>query len=175
MAGKIWIALYKPHQGKELALKALIAEHYPILRRLELITNRPGIVAKSKNGTYLEIAEWQDETSAKRPMNIQKLPRFGTLWEPLQISLGFRVSMKQPCRFPILMQLPCSSSELKLSKAMGWATGEKSGPVIRDRPALPTNSHASSSGIRFKWVSGYSELNGVRNQAIGTWLSRGIL
>jgi len=55
---QIVFALYQPHEGKDADLRRLLAEHVPTLRRLELATDRPAVVAKSKNGTYVEIFEW---------------------------------------------------------------------------------------------------------------------
>ena len=77
---KLWIALYKPHEGKDEALRKLISEHYPTLKRLELITDRPTIVAKSANGTYLEICEWQDEDSANKA---HQHPDVARIWEAM--------------------------------------------------------------------------------------------
>ena len=76
----LWIALYRPHEGKDEALRALIAEHYPTLKRLELITDRPTILAKSANGTYLEICEWSEEDSASKA---HQHPEVAKIWEAM--------------------------------------------------------------------------------------------
>ena len=60
MSAQIVTALYKPHAGKDAALRALIAEHVPTLRRLNLITDRPAVLAQAADGTYIEVFEWAD-------------------------------------------------------------------------------------------------------------------
>ena len=61
---EVVFALYHAHEGKDAELEKLIAEHVPTLRRLELATDRPVILVKSKNGTYIEIFEWRTAESA---------------------------------------------------------------------------------------------------------------
>ncbi len=61
---QVVFALYKPHEGKDADLRRLLADHVSTLRRLELATDRPTIVVKSKNGTYIEIFEWSTEQAA---------------------------------------------------------------------------------------------------------------
>ena len=85
---KIWIAMYRPHEGKDEALRALITEHYPTLKRLELITDRPPIVAKSADGTYLEICEWREEDSAKKA---HEHPEVARIWEAMSKIADFPV------------------------------------------------------------------------------------
>ncbi len=76
----LWIALYQPHEGQDEALRALIAQHYPTLKRLELITDRPPIIAKAANGTYLEICEWREEDSASKA---HQHPEVAKIWEAM--------------------------------------------------------------------------------------------
>lgn len=59
MDPQIVIAMYKPHDGKDAELRALIDEHIPTLRRLALITDRPSLLARARDGTYLEVFEWR--------------------------------------------------------------------------------------------------------------------
>lgn len=61
---EVVFALYKPHAGKDEELRRIISLHLPVLRRLELVTDRPAILAKSRNGTYIEIFEWRTAESA---------------------------------------------------------------------------------------------------------------
>jgi hypothetical protein len=77
---QIVIALYKPHSGKDADLRKLIAQHIPTLRRLELITDRPSILMKSKDGTYLEIFEWANEDSAGKA---HTHPEVAKIWEAM--------------------------------------------------------------------------------------------
>jgi hypothetical protein len=64
MKPEVVFALYRAHEGKDAELEKIIAQHVPTLRRLELITDRPVILVKSKNGTYIEIFEWRTAESA---------------------------------------------------------------------------------------------------------------
>lgn len=73
-------ALYRPHKGKDAALRKLIAQHIPTLRRLELITDRPAILAKSSNGTYIEIFEWR---TADTGYKAQQHPAVAEVWEAM--------------------------------------------------------------------------------------------
>lgn len=78
MSPEVVFALYRPHQGKESELRALIGEHIPTLRRLELITDRPAILVRSKNGTYIEIFEWRDADSSRQA---HEHPEVARVWE----------------------------------------------------------------------------------------------
>ena len=80
MKPEIVIALYRPHQGKDSELRKLIAQHLPVLRKLELVTDRAPIVMKSKDGTYLEIFEWRTAESADLA---HQLPEIAKVWEAM--------------------------------------------------------------------------------------------
>lgn len=80
MNPEIVFALYRPHQGKDAELRKLIAQHIPTLRRLELITERPAVLVKSKNGTYVEIFEWRSAESSKRA---HEHPELAKVWEAM--------------------------------------------------------------------------------------------
>ena len=56
--GRIVISCYKPKPGKEKALKALIVDHVPTLRRIGLVTERAPILMEAKDGTLIEVFEW---------------------------------------------------------------------------------------------------------------------
>ena len=77
---QVVFALYRPRDGKDAELRALIAEHIPTLRRLELITDRPTILVKSKNGTYVEIFEWQSHAAAGQA---HQHPELAKIWEAM--------------------------------------------------------------------------------------------
>ena len=78
MNPQIVISLYKPHEGKDAELRALIDQHVPTLRKLEFITDRPAILARSKNGTYVEIFEWRDSRPA------HEHPEVTRIWEAME-------------------------------------------------------------------------------------------
>lgn len=78
MSAKIVIAMYRPHEGNDEALRDLIREHLPTLRRYELATNRPAILMRAEDGTYLEIFEWASADSAERA---HEHPAIAKIWE----------------------------------------------------------------------------------------------
>ena len=79
MNPEIVIAMYKPHEGKDIELRALIRKHVPKLRRLELITDRPALLAQAQNGTYLEIFEWREVGRA------HEHPEVARIWEAMEL------------------------------------------------------------------------------------------
>jgi len=56
--GRIVIACYKPKPGKLNALRVLMVDHVPTLRRIGLVTERAPIVMEAKDGTVVEVFEW---------------------------------------------------------------------------------------------------------------------
>lgn len=84
---EIVMAAYKPKAGKESELEALIKKHGPTLLELGLVTNRPALTIKSKDGTYIEIMEWVDaDTSAKA----HEHPAVAKIWEAMEVISQFR-------------------------------------------------------------------------------------
>ena len=59
--GIIVIASYKPKEGKEDELNILVKSHLQILRNEGLATDRQSILMKSKDGTIVEVFEWQSK------------------------------------------------------------------------------------------------------------------
>jgi hypothetical protein len=70
MAGKIVIALYRPHEGKENELETLVERHVPVLRAEQLVTERPATVMRAKDGTMVEVFEWNSEEAAQRAHSV---------------------------------------------------------------------------------------------------------
>lgn len=90
----IVFALYRPHPGNEAEMLSLVRQHYPALRSARLVTARVPIVARSANGTFVEVFEWADQASHrqahenpdvsaiwKRMAEIGEMPKLGTLPE----------------------------------------------------------------------------------------------
>jgi len=75
--GEMVIAAYKPKPGFEAALLALTIEHVPYLRALGLVTDRPPLAMRAKDGTILEVFEWRDEGTARA----HGMPEIHALWE----------------------------------------------------------------------------------------------
>ena len=57
--GIVVIVAYKPKPGKEDGLRAELNDHVPILRGQNLATERPTLVLRARDGTLLEVFEWQ--------------------------------------------------------------------------------------------------------------------
>jgi hypothetical protein len=80
MKPEIVLALYRPHEGKDAELRRLIAQHLPTLRRLELVTDRPAILVRSEDGTYIEIFEWRTAEAADLA---HQHPEVARVWEAM--------------------------------------------------------------------------------------------
>jgi hypothetical protein len=61
----IVIAAYRPKPGQDAALRELLRDHVPYLRREGLATARESILGRAKDGTYVEVFEWQSGAIAK--------------------------------------------------------------------------------------------------------------
>lgn len=83
MKPEVVIAMYKPHEGKDDELRALIRKHVPTLRRLELITDRPASLLRSRDGTYLEIFEWREVGV------VHEHPEVARIWEAMELVADF--------------------------------------------------------------------------------------
>jgi hypothetical protein len=98
MKPEVVFALYRPHAGKDVELKRLIAQHLPMLRRLELATERPAILVRAKDGTYIEVFEWRSEEAAKLA---HEHPEVARVWEAMGqiaefLALGSLEEAKEP-------------------------------------------------------------------------------
>jgi len=76
--GRIVIACYKPKPGKEKALRALIVDHVPTLRRIGLVTDRQPVLMEAKEGTLVEVFEW---ASAEAIQAAHGHPAVLRMWE----------------------------------------------------------------------------------------------
>lgn len=86
MTAQIVFALYRPHAGQDEALRRLIARHIPALRRLELVTDRPSILARASDGTYVEIFEWVSEAAAR---TAHDHPDIAEIWDAMELIADF--------------------------------------------------------------------------------------
>jgi len=55
---RLSIVAYRPKPGKEADLISLTQEHTPFLRSLGLATDREAVLARSADGTVIEVFEW---------------------------------------------------------------------------------------------------------------------
>lgn len=59
--GIIVIVGYKPKNGKEEELDALMKSHVERLRNEGFVTDRESVLMKSKDGTVIEVFEWKSK------------------------------------------------------------------------------------------------------------------
>jgi len=64
--GRIVIAAYKPKPGKEAALKQLMKQHLPTLKKEVPVTDRESIMMEAKDGTIVEVFEWQSDEAIQQ-------------------------------------------------------------------------------------------------------------
>ena len=86
MSGVVVFAMYRPHEGKRDALKALVDTHLPTLREYEMVTDRPTMLLEASDGTFIEIFEWATEESAEQ---VHQLPAVSKIWEQMGVVADF--------------------------------------------------------------------------------------
>jgi hypothetical protein len=85
--GKILaVAAYKPKKGQELALMELVNRHLPKLRELGFATDRQNYIAKSQDGTVIEVFEW---TSMDAVDAAHQHPAVSDIWEKMALIADF--------------------------------------------------------------------------------------
>lgn len=80
--GDMVIVAYRPKAGQEHELLELVKDHVPFLRRLGLVTDRPALAMKGRNGVIVEVFEWKDGAiaSAHEHPDVQELwARYGAV------------------------------------------------------------------------------------------------
>jgi len=88
MSPQVVIAAYRPREGQDAALRALISRHVPALREAGLATARPVLLLRSlTDGTYLEIFEWASADAARQA---HEHPVVRKLWEEFDGMSEFR-------------------------------------------------------------------------------------
>ena len=78
MKERIVIVAYKPKDGKSEELEKLVKEHYPVLKKEGLVTDRKPIIAKSSDGSIIEIFGWKSAESIAKAHENQIIQQ---LWE----------------------------------------------------------------------------------------------
>lgn len=73
----ISIAAYRPKPGQEEELRAVVADHVPLLRAEGLATSRAPIVMQAADGTVLEVFEWVSSAAIGAA---HENPRVQQLW-----------------------------------------------------------------------------------------------
>jgi hypothetical protein len=96
--GVATMCTYRPKSGKELEMLALLKEHWPVLKKAGLVTNRPSVLyrATNKQGRtyFVEIFEWKDDKASGRAHEQTEIMR---IWEPLgALAEGMEFSEIEP-------------------------------------------------------------------------------
>lgn len=60
-----YVAIFKPHPGKDAEVLELIKRHVPTLRREGLATDHPVLLLKAADGSLIEIASWKSEAASR--------------------------------------------------------------------------------------------------------------
>ncbi len=58
--GDIVIVAYRAKDGQDEELLTLLQDHVPALRRLGLATDRPSVLMRASDGTFIEVFEWRE-------------------------------------------------------------------------------------------------------------------
>jgi hypothetical protein len=93
MNSKLAIAVYKPKEGKEKEMMSILKDHLPLLKRLNLISDKTGFLARSSDGSFIEIFEWRGE---EEKIIAHSHPELKPVWD----------KMTEICDFPSLSELP---------------------------------------------------------------------
>lgn len=63
MPGICVIVAYRSKPGKEAELLEVVRSRVPTLRKEGLVTNRPPVIMRAKDGTIVEVSEWKSRES----------------------------------------------------------------------------------------------------------------
>jgi len=67
--GLICVLCYKPNPDCEEALLEVVRNYVPALRAEGLVTERPSIIMRSRDGTIAEVLEWVSQEVLNRAYN----------------------------------------------------------------------------------------------------------
>ena len=79
-------AAYKPKPAQEEALMKLVERHLPELRNLGFATDRENYIAKSEDGTIIEVFEW---ASIEAVNAAHQHPAVSDIWEKMSLVADF--------------------------------------------------------------------------------------
>lgn len=77
MEGVIVIVAYRPRLGKENELLELVRSRVPTLRQERLVTARPPAIMRSRDGTIIEVSEWNSREAIDEA---HQNPRVRAMW-----------------------------------------------------------------------------------------------
>jgi hypothetical protein len=94
------LCLYRVKRGSEAAFRALLAKHWPTLKRVGLGADTPSTIYQgSEDGggpLFVELLHWKDAEGANRA---HELPAVMAVWEPMGMLCEARDG-RPPMEFP---------------------------------------------------------------------------
>jgi hypothetical protein len=79
-------AAYKPKSGQEEELMKLVERHLPKLKDLGFATDRENYIAKSQDGTIIEVFEWASMNAVNAA---HQHPAVSDIWEKMTLVADF--------------------------------------------------------------------------------------
>ena len=96
--GVLAIATYRPLAGKEMETHAVLKNHLPTLRKLELVTDREPVFMRAKDGTIIEMFEWKSHEAIERA---HQHPVVAKMWERFEQACSYcSLADIEECREP---------------------------------------------------------------------------
>lgn len=86
MKPAIVVATYLTKEGKGTEFEQLLAKHVPTLQELGFATSREPIIGRSKDGSYIEVFEWQSDDAPRRA---HEHPVVADIWEKMAVLAKF--------------------------------------------------------------------------------------
>lgn len=94
------LCLYRVKAGSEADFRALLAKHWPTLRRVGLAADEPSVIyeglEKSGEPLFAELLQWKDPDSSR---HAHEIPEVMAVWEPMGMlceARGGKPSMEFP-------------------------------------------------------------------------------
>ena len=84
--GILVICSYKPRPGHEAEARRLMADHVPLLRKHDLVTGRAVMQGEGKDGSLVEIFEWD---SREKSIGAPAIPEIGAHWKAMAAAMEF--------------------------------------------------------------------------------------
>ena len=84
--GILVICSYRPKAGLAEKARALMAEHVPLLRKHDLITDRAAIQGVGRHGELVELFEWASEEKSRAAPAIADI---GAHWKAMSEAMDF--------------------------------------------------------------------------------------
>lgn len=96
--GVISIASFRPRPGREADLLAVMHDRAVLMKKLGLVTDRPAIHARSREGMVLMISEWKSREAIE---TAHSTPAVQALWERFEtcceyVSLDALSEVREP-------------------------------------------------------------------------------